>query len=105
MENERVAAPSTVVAALEHLTGPPRGMVTLLSRKDVILSLTPRRFIQVSEARPGEHHDDLVARLPRSENSYEIEAPEGAPVWINGVRVATQRLRHGDMIEFGESGP
>jgi S1-C subfamily serine protease len=105
MENERGATHSTVVAALEHLTGPSRGTVTLLNHTDVNLSLSPGRFIHITEARPGETRGDLVARLHRSENSYEIEAPEGSPVWVNGVRVAARRLSHGDMIEFGESGP
>ncbi|MCH7776902.1 MAG: trypsin-like peptidase domain-containing protein, partial [Gemmatimonadetes bacterium] len=37
--------------------------------------------------------------------TYEIEALEGRPVWVNGVRVTAQKLEHRDMIEFGETGP
>ncbi len=105
MENERDAVPSTVAAALEHLTGPSRGMVTWLSASALDISLRPGRLIHVSEARPGEPRDDLVARLHRAENTYEIEAPEGLPVWVDGDRITARRLEHGAIIEFGETGP
>jgi hypothetical protein len=67
--------------------------------------LGPERFIQVWEARPGEPRDDLVARLRRADNTYEIEAPEGVPVWVNGARVTAKLLERGDMIKFGKAGP
>ena len=105
MENQRDAAPSAVAAALEHLTGPSRGTVTWLRTSALDISLSPGRFIHVSEARPGEPRDDLVARLHRVEDTYEIAATEALPLWVNGDRVAARRLKHGDMIEFGESGP
>jgi S1-C subfamily serine protease len=59
----------------------------------------------VSEARPREQSDDLIARLHRAGDTYEIEASEERPVWVNGVRVTTQRLEDRDIIEFGETGP
>ena len=105
MENQRDAAPSAVAAALEHLTGPSRGTVTWLRTSALNISLSPGRFIHVSEARPGEPRDDLVARLLRAEDTYEIAATEALPIWVNGDRVVATRLKHGDMIEFGESGP
>ncbi len=105
MEDERRAAPRTRVAALEHLTGPCRGTVTWLDASAADISLGPECFIHVLEARPGEARDDLVARLRRAEDTYEIEAPEDQPVWVNGVRVSTRKLKHRDMIEIGESGP
>ncbi len=67
--------------------------------------MSPGRFIHVWEARPGEPRHDLVARLHRIENTYEIEASEGVPVWVNGTRVTARPLVQGDMIEFGEAGP
>ncbi len=105
MENERGAAPSAVAAALEHLTGPSRGTVTWLSASALDISLSSGRLIQVSEARPGDPPDDLVACLHRAENTYEIEVPEGLSVWVNGDRVTAIRLEHCTMIEFGETGP
>ena len=105
MEDERGAAPLTGVAALEHLTGPSRGTVTWLNASTSDISLSPERFIRVSEARPGEPRDDLVARLHRAEDTYEIEAPAGRLVWVNGVRISARRLEHCDMIEIGETGP
>ncbi len=105
MEDERGADPLTGAAALEHLTGPSRGTVTWLSGSALAISLSPNRFIRVSEAHPGEPRDDLVARLHRADDSYEIEALEGRPVWVNGVRVTARQIEHRDMIEFGETGP
>ena len=80
MENEPDAASPAVAATLEHLTGPSRGTVTWLSASALDISLSSGRLIHVSEARPGEPPDDLVARLHRAENTYEIEVPEGLPV-------------------------
>jgi S1-C subfamily serine protease len=105
MEDERGADSLAGAAALEHLTGPSRGTVTWLSGPALDISLSPNRFIRVSEPRPGEPRDGLVARLHRAEDSYEIEALEGRPVWVNGVRVTARQLEHCDMIEFGETGP
>ncbi len=105
MDNEPDTAFPAVAAALEHLTGPSRGTVTWLRTSALDVSLNPRRFIHVSEARPGEPRDDLVARLHRAEDTYEIEALEGVPVWVNGARVTAKLLEQGDMIEFGKAGP
>jgi S1-C subfamily serine protease len=105
MTGDLGAASSEVGASLEHLTGPSRGTATWLGGSAVDISLSPGRFIQVGEARPGEPRRDLVARLHRAENTYEIEAPGDLPVWVNGVRVTARRLKHCDMIEFGETGP
>ncbi len=105
MENERGTYPLAGAAALEHLTGPSRGTVAWLSASTLDISLRTNRFLRVSEARPDEPRDDLVARLHRAEDTYEIEALEGRPVWVNGVPVTAQKLEHRDMIEFGETGP
>ncbi|MDH3661950.1 MAG: hypothetical protein OEU92_18295, partial [Alphaproteobacteria bacterium] len=92
-------------ADLEHLTGPSRGTVIWLSGSALDITLSPDRFIHISEAHPGEPRDDLIARLHRAEDSYEIEAVEGRPLWVNSDRVTARQLEHGDMIEFGETGP
>ncbi len=105
MEDERGAYPLAGATALEHLTGPSRGTVTWLSGSTFDIALRTNRFLRVSEARPDEPRDDLVARLHRAEDTYEIEALEGQPVWVNGVSVTAQKLEHRDMIEFGATGP
>jgi len=97
--------PSNVVASLEHLTGPSRGTVTWLGGSALDISLSTGRLIQVAEAHPGGFQRGGIARLHLAQHAYEIEAPEGLPIWVNGVRVAARQLEHGDMIEFGDSGP
>ncbi len=105
MEDERVENPLAGATALEHLTGPSRGTVTWLSGSALDLSLKTNRYLRVSEAGSGDPPDDLVARLHRAEDTYEIEALQGRPVWVNGARITTCKLKHRDMIEFGETGP
>ena len=109
MEDERQdvrrVTPSTGAAAIECLTAPCHGTVSWLSPSTSDISLGPDRFIRVSETHPDEPQDHVIARLHPAENSYEIEATETRPVWVNGVRVTEHRLKHGDMIEFGKTGP
>jgi S1-C subfamily serine protease len=105
MDNQPDEAPQAIVAALEYLTGPSRGTVSWLGASAVDVFLNQGRFIRVSPSRPGDGQGNLVGRLYRAENTYEIETPEGQSIWVNGVRAATKRLDSGDMIEFGETGP
>ena len=93
------------VAAFEHLTGPSQGTVTWLNESTSDIHLNPNCLISVSEAHPGDPQEYVIARLHPAKGSYEIEATETRPVWVNGVRVTEQRLKHGDMIEFCETGP
>ena len=105
MEDERDTKPLACVAALEQLTGSSRGVVTWLSASTLDIFLSPEGFFRTSVASPGEPRDDLAARLHPAKDTYEIEASEGQPVWVNGVRVTTRLLEHCDIIEFGETGP
>jgi len=105
MEDERDTNPLACVAALEQLTGSSRGVVTWLSASTLDISLSPEGFFRASVASPGEPRDDLAARLHPAKDTYEIEASEGQPVWVNGVRITTRLLEHCDIIEFGETGP
>lgn len=105
MTQENGTESQHAVAALEHLTGPSRGTITWLTGSVLDVSLGASQFIHVSDARAGEPRRDLVARLHRAGESYEIEAVEGFAIWINGDRVAARKLDDCDMIEFGESGP
>ena len=105
MDDKPPVDTSAPAAAVEHLTGPSHGTVTWLSGSAFDISLRPDRFVRVQEARPGDTPDGLIARLHRAEDSYEIEALERQPIWVNGVRITSRRLQHGDMIELGETGP
>lgn len=95
-----------VVAALEHLTGPCRGEVTWITGARIGLWLTGDcRLISIGEEEAPPEGATLAARLARSGAVFDIEAPEGAPLWVNGLEVPQARLRPGDVIEFGEAGP
>ncbi len=103
MEQRRNSAPPMV--ALEHMTGPARGSVSWLGAPTLDITLDAGCYLHVSETAPGPSPEDLVARLHRVDDTYEIEAPEGRSVWVNKKRIALQRLKHGDTVEFGETGP
>ncbi len=105
MDEERTTAPIARAASLELLTGPSHGKMMWLSAPTVDVTVTPHRMIRVSEPRPGEPSEDMIARLHSADETYEIEVPEDRVVWVNGVRINTRRLENRDIIEFGESGP
>ena len=97
----------TIAAAFEHLTGPSRGTATWLNSTAETLNvlLSERRRLRVSEADGALGDESVVARLHRSGESYEIEALEDQPLWVNGERVSAKKLEHRDVIEFGSEGP
>ena len=88
-----------------HQTGPSKGTVSWLKISTLDVFLNPGRLVRVSETHPGETRDGVIARLHRAEGSYEIEALDQGTVLVNGRAITTQRLTHGDMIEFGDAGP
>ncbi len=92
-------------AALEHQTGHSRGTVTWLSGPTLGISMSNNQLIRVSKLRRGKPPKNLIACLRRVEDTYEIEDINGQSIWVNGIPVTTQMLMHGDMIEFGETGP
>jgi S1-C subfamily serine protease len=103
MDARTGTTPPTV--ALEHMTGPARGAVTWLGAPTLDITLDAGCLLHVVESRPGEPSDNLVARLHRMDDTYEVEAPDVNAVWVNGRRTASQKLKHGDTVEFGETGP
>jgi serine protease Do len=94
-----------VVSSLEHFSGPSRGRVTWLDGSALDLCLDAERNVHVEHAGSARLCEDHVARFHRAEDSYEVDTPDDVPVWVNRTPIATRRLAHGDMIEFGESGP
>ncbi len=93
------------VASLEHLTGPSGGTVNWLGETSLDISLDPHRRIHVESLKKKIRGADIVARMRRVEDGFEIEASGDASVWVNGQAVKVKRLRHLDMIEFGDAGP
>lgn len=92
--------------ALEHMTGPDRGCMTWLNASALDVTLDAGCHIRISESGAGEPPEGLVARLHRAGAEYELQTFEGGvPVWINGEKVTGGRLRNGDTVEFGETGP
>lgn len=92
--------------ALEHMTGADRGCMTWLTASALDVTLQDGCLIHIAESTAGAPPEGLVARLHRSGADYEIQTFEsGPPVWINGEKVIGGRLRNGDTVEFGETGP
>lgn len=97
----------SVVAALEHMTGPSRGETdwVLADATEVRIAATG----ELALAAEGEDDPagDVAALLLHRDGGYLLELAEGQPVWVNGALAPTGRrqLNHGDVIEFGEAGP
>ena len=105
VENKTGADTTTAPASLEILTGPARGTASWLSGTALDISLNPADMIRVAEVGSEPLENGVVARLHRSGDSYEIEALDDNPLWINGTRVDSKQLEQRDLIEFGEQGP
>ena len=95
----------TITAGLEHLTGPARGTATWLSGAALDVSLSDDRLVQITTSGDEQPQNDIIARLHRSGETYEIEAREAHLVWVNGERISAKSLEHRDLIEFGDTGP
>ncbi|MFQ5624115.1 MAG: trypsin-like peptidase domain-containing protein [Paracoccaceae bacterium] len=98
-------APAAVAAVLEHLTGAARGTGTWLNAPEIDVVLSPANRVLIAEAGKGAGLGSVAARLRSIGETYEIEALEGRPLWVNGRRVDARSLKNGDVIEFGETGP
>jgi S1-C subfamily serine protease len=94
-----------VRAFLESLTGPSRGRVTWLSSDDPHVTVGTDRVLRISSKDDASPDAKYRARLHWSGETYEIEASPETKIWVNGRKVGSAHLIHGDMIEFGEDGP
>lgn len=99
------AESEAVTAALEPLTGPARGTAIWLDGSTLDVSVHGDRLVDIVEPGRDTGRGEVVARLHRLGNTYEIEAREDRPLWINGERIAVKRLEHRDVIELGDVGP
>jgi S1-C subfamily serine protease len=102
---DNLATIQAITASLEHLTGPARGTASWLIGTTVDVSLGSGHMIRIAEPDSELPQDTIVARLHRSKGSYEIEALNDYPLWINGTPVDTKQLEQRDLIEFGDVGP
>lgn len=105
MDSDRSDAPAAVIGSLVHLTGPAAGTESWLTGSTLDICLTASRRLQIVGSRAGEPPSALVARMHAAGETYEIEAPQGHPLWVNRHLVTARRLEHGDIVELGETGP
>jgi len=103
--SDNPAIVQSTTASLEHLTGSARGTASWLVGVEVDVSLGSDHRIRIAEPDTGVPQDTIVARLHRSKGSYEIEALNDYPLWINGKLVVARQLEQRDLIEFGDAGP
>ena len=92
-------------AFLENLTGPSRGQIAWLSSDRSRVSIGTDRVLRVSQDASAASYAQARAQLSWSGKTYEIEALSGSDIWVNGRKIGTAHLLHGDMIEFGADGP
>ncbi|MGC1505300.1 MAG: trypsin-like peptidase domain-containing protein [Sulfitobacter sp.] len=113
MENEPKPAANVVQQAeregvrafLENLTGPSRGRIEWLSSDQSRVSIGNDRVLQLAQGASAPQIPDARAQLTWSGETYEIDALSGSDIWVNGRKIGTAHLLHGDMIEFGTDGP
>ena len=103
--SDNLAVTQIATASLEHLTGSERCTVSWLTGIAVDVSLSDDHRIRIVEPDSELALDTVIARLHRSGDSYEIEARNDYPLWINGKPVVSKQLEQRDLIEFGDTGP
>lgn len=97
---------SDVRALLENLTGPARGQISWLSCDRLQISVDEDRSLRIDTDLANTGSDALTcARFSWGDGTYTIDAQPNQDIWVNGRKVGTAHLMHGDMIEFGEDGP
>ncbi len=94
-----------VRALLENLTGPSRGNVSWLADNALTVSVGESRALSLRPKDDMPPHDNDIATLQWADGVYSITASSGRNVWVNGRKISSASLGHGDMIEFGEKGP
>ena len=97
--------PPASAIAFEHMTGLHRGAVTWLSGPELNVILDADRVIHITADETGESDPRQVACLRRVDDTYELRAEPGQNVRLNGTLASVQILRHGDTVEFGDTGP
>ncbi len=96
---------AATTATLEHLTGPSRGTASWLEGDALDIFSSDSRTLRISPPQQYPPEVEVLARLHRAEDSFEIEACGDHSVWVNGERVSAKILSSRDLIEFGDTGP
>ena len=76
-----------------------------LSDDIVSASVGENRVLHLNYSEAAAEETDQIALFSWDGNSYTIEAVDHRHIWVNGHRIKSVRLMHGDMIEFEEHGP
>ncbi|MBY8977139.1 trypsin-like peptidase domain-containing protein [Rhodobacteraceae bacterium NNCM2] len=97
-------ASDDVRALLEALTGASRGRITWLTSERSRIRVDDDRALRVVPE-TGQTAAPARARVSWTGETYEIEALADNDIWVNGRKIGTAQLLHGDMVEFGEDGP
>ncbi|MEH6647613.1 hypothetical protein [Sulfitobacter sp.] len=69
------------------------------------MSIGADHVLRIGQDVPAAPASYARVQLSWSGETYEIEALPGSDIWVNGRKVGTALLLHGDMIEFGADGP
>jgi S1-C subfamily serine protease len=104
-KGDAYAAKDSVRAFLESLTGPSRGRTAWLSSDRPYVGIEADRTLRITSDVDEMSDTAKRAQLRWSGETYEIEAMPGNDIWVNGRKIGSAHLMHGDMIEFGEDGP
>jgi S1-C subfamily serine protease len=92
-------------AFLENLTGRSKGSVDWLSEDAITVFVAPRGELLLGDDQSPQEDAEEVATLRWTGDSYVIQATGERYIWVNGHRINSVLLMHGDMIEFEEHGP
>ncbi|HSM14249.1 MAG TPA: trypsin-like peptidase domain-containing protein [Thermoanaerobaculia bacterium] len=88
---------------LVHLSGDLRGTSLRLQGDRLAIGTAEGAPIRLRahEESVGREHAELV----REGSTWRLEVEPGRSVWVDGERVESRRLEHGDVLEIGPEGP
>ncbi len=104
-QDNQVVKEDKVLAFLENLSGNSRGMIVWLSSDRLWAGMNNDGMLYVVKDSEVSTKTEAIARLTWLGETYEIEALSDNDIWLNGRKISTAQLLHGDMIEFGDEGP
>jgi len=100
----RLVSPD-LTAVIRHLSGRRRGQVETVADKTREITVDDDADVRIRTPDP-EDGAGCIARLHSAGPTYELEVVPDRDVWVNGERVAGNRLLcSGDLIELGHGGP
>ncbi len=92
-------------AVIRYISGSRRGLAQSLDQKTFFVIKAGRDDVNIV-APDHQPEPQVIATLHRHGMTYEVEINPGQEVWVNGERVADNRvLKSGDLLELGHAGP